>query len=165
MLISPGNKTAVKDDFSLHRGAGRQGKKTALHRGGGGKKENRIGQRMAGGAISKLWLESSERSQIEMQILVSLRALAGKTIWWCHLGVDGQTVGATGRASLAARWKERCQQPEAVAAASAPSRPFQLAWKFPGKFSREGTHLPLRPMRHDLALTPSLSPRALPTPT
>lgn len=46
--------------------------RTGLSRGRGKKKENRTGERMTGGVISKLWLESSERSQIEMQILVSL---------------------------------------------------------------------------------------------
>lgn len=126
MLISPGNKTAVKDDFSLHRGAGCHRKKTALLRGRGKEKENRTSERMIVGGISKLWLESSERSQIEMQILVSLRALAGeKRIWWCHLGLAGQTAGPPG--GLPWLLRGRRKQLEAIALASAPSRPFHLA--------------------------------------
>lgn len=46
---------------------------------------------MTAGAVSELWLEPSEGSQIEMQILVSLSAQAGKEGGcWCHLGVAGQ---------------------------------------------------------------------------
>lgn len=118
-------------------------KKNSPPQGWREKKENRTSERMTGGAISKLWLESSERSQIEMQILVSLGALAGKKcIWWCHLGVDGQTAGAAGRASLAARWKEKDGNNQRLWLQLLPSSgPFQLAWKFPGKFSREGTPL------------------------
>lgn len=44
VLISPGNKTAVKDDFSLHQGAGCQERNCPSTGVEGGKKENRAGE-------------------------------------------------------------------------------------------------------------------------
>lgn len=79
MLISLCNKTAVKDDFSLCRGEGCQGEKIALCEGEEEEKENNIGERMIR-VISKLCLEALERSQNEMQILVSPGAFGGVTL-------------------------------------------------------------------------------------
>lgn len=61
VLISSGNKTTVKDDFSLHRGEGCQGKKIALCEGEEEEKENSIGERRMT-VIPKLCLEALERS-------------------------------------------------------------------------------------------------------
>lgn len=97
VLISPGNKTAVKDDFSLHQRAGRQGKKRALRGVEGEKEENRTGESMTEGVISKLWLESSERSQIEMQILCLSEPWLGRSAFGgVTLAADGLPDGRRG---------------------------------------------------------------------
>ena len=138
VLISPGNKTAVKDDFSLHRRAGCQGKKRALSGVEGGKKENRTGEKMTGGVISKLWLESSERSQIEMQILCLSEPWLGRNAFGgVTLAVDGQPDGWRGGLPPAAQWKGRWPWPQLPSPSGSRPGP-------PGEFSREKTCLLMR---------------------
>lgn len=72
-------------------------KKTALLRGGGKKGKTGPLRENDRGNIFKLWRNHQKGVQLKCKSWVSLRALAGKKcIWWCHLGVDGQTAGPQG---------------------------------------------------------------------
>ena len=94
----------MKDDFSLHGEVGCQGRKQSSL-GWRGKTGNRTGESSAWEVISKLWWEAW-RSQNEMQVLVFLRALAGRNVL---SGVCLQWVyrWVAGEGSLDAQWKER----------------------------------------------------------
>ena len=110
------------------------------------KKENTTGERMTRGVISKLWLESSEQSQIEMQILCLSEPWLGRNAFGgVTLAADGQPDGQAGRASPAAQWKGRRPWPQLL--------PPSGSWPGPtGEFSREGTRLLMRPLKPSMIL-------------
>lgn len=97
VLISPGNKTAVKDDFSLHQGAGCQGRNSPSTGLGGGKKENRAGEGKRRESFPSIGWSHLKEVKLECKSWC-LRALAGEK--WCHLGSHrlggGQMGGGEG---------------------------------------------------------------------
>lgn len=134
VLISPGNKTAVKDDFSLHQGAGCQGRNSPSTGLGGGKKENRAGEGKRRESFPSIGWSHLKEVKLECKSWC-LRALAGErngvtlvAIGWVEDGwVAGRAFLVAPQTEDGGNWRPRLISREQGAEGAHRGLPGELA--------------------------------------